>query len=456
MDYKISVITPVYNAEKYVQRAFDSLKAQTIGFEHIQVIMVDDCSADGSYELISGWKREYSNVTVMRADENSGSASVPRNIGLTAVKAPYVMFLDNDDFFEADACEKLYNEMLSSKADIVTGYYRNIDKDGNHLNERCANCAVSPSVDRIEYIFPQDYIKIREVEMIFWCKIYKADIIADNKLSFVPHSANEDIVFLAQYMLLCKKLVYINVLIYNCNARMESLSRSLTSKYMIDRAQAYSKILEIYTQAGKTDFFNTHYSNLAIINLRCIFESESINTHNEYKLVLSAWTAIVRYILNNCLRQEDEAFRELFASWADEDYDTVINTANEALMRDEICSQKQHIDSLIARNAQLAAQNEGQQQLIESLTQRNAQLAAQNDGQQASIESLRTENDKLSEKFCKAVENDEQMNADAVCLRYQHEELLLHAGALQKNLDDIHRSRLFKLAAKLSKNLNKL
>lgn len=426
MDYSISVITAVYNAEKYVQRAFASLKAQTIGFDKIQVIMVDDRSTDGSFEVISKWREEFANVTVMQTDGNSGSASVPRNLGLTAVKAPYIMFLDNDDYLEPDACEKLYNEIESSKADIVTGYYRNVDENDNHLNERCDNCGVDPSIERKEYSLPQEYINIREVEMIFWCKIYKADIIKANNLSFIPHSANEDIVFLAQYMLLCKKLVYINTLIYNCNTRTDSLSRSLTSKYLIDRAQCYAKLLEVYTNAGMLEFFDTYYAIIAVHNLRNIFTSDKINAREQYIQTLDAWSDIIKYIVEKNLSVVDDVHRDIFTDWANKNYDAVIKAANPVIFIDDKAEEfAKSMRDVSARCAQLAEQNDGQQRLIDSLNARNAQLAEQNDGQQKAIVHL---NAILAERTS-------QMDK------------------LSDKLDAIRRDSAFKMAAKLSKNL---
>ena len=118
--YKISVIIPVYNGEKYLKNALDSLLNQTIGF-----------SRDNSKEIIEEFKMENSvsnesgssNIITIHLDENIGGAYGPRNIALHHASADYLMFLDADDSFEEDACEILYNKINEYDCDIAFGRY---------------------------------------------------------------------------------------------------------------------------------------------------------------------------------------------------------------------------------------------------------------------------------------------------------------------------------------------
>ena len=122
--YKISVIIPVYNMKAYLPRAMQSLHEQTIGFDQLQVLMIDDCSTDGSYELIQAYAEQYPNVEAYTTEENTGAAGEPRNIGMAHAQAPFLMFLDPDDWFTPRACEFLYARMKEDDADIVGGIYR--------------------------------------------------------------------------------------------------------------------------------------------------------------------------------------------------------------------------------------------------------------------------------------------------------------------------------------------
>ena len=84
--YKIPIIVPVFNVEDTLQNAFDSIKAQTIGFENLEVIFVDDNSTDDSVNIIKNYSNKYGNVKVICLDENSGFAGRPRNIGIENAK----------------------------------------------------------------------------------------------------------------------------------------------------------------------------------------------------------------------------------------------------------------------------------------------------------------------------------------------------------------------------------
>lgn len=108
MSYKISVIIPVYNVEFYLERCLLSLKNQTIGFENLEIIFIDDCSTDRSAFLIHKFIDKFENVKGIFLESNSGSAGKPRNFGIDVASADYLMFLDPDDFYTNDACEILY------------------------------------------------------------------------------------------------------------------------------------------------------------------------------------------------------------------------------------------------------------------------------------------------------------------------------------------------------------
>lgn len=115
----ISIIIPVYNAENSIKRAFDSLLNQTIGFENLEVILIDDNSTDDSPNIIKDYSNKYGNVKTIFLDKNSGSGGKPRNIGLMYTTKDYVMFSGSDDEFFNDACEVLYGEITSEDIDIV-------------------------------------------------------------------------------------------------------------------------------------------------------------------------------------------------------------------------------------------------------------------------------------------------------------------------------------------------
>lgn len=127
-DYKISIIMPVFNGEKYIRDSFESIISQSIGFENIEVVVVNDASTDNTKFIIDEYASKYPNFKAYHLQENIGAAYGPRNIAISKASSDYLMFLDADDTFTKDACKVLYDEISKSNADMVFGrYYRVYD-----------------------------------------------------------------------------------------------------------------------------------------------------------------------------------------------------------------------------------------------------------------------------------------------------------------------------------------
>ena len=112
---KISIIIPVYNAEKYLNKCLDSLINQT--FNDIQIILVNDGSTDKSGEICDEYASNDSRIIVFHQN-NSGPSSA-RNNGLKLVDSDWIMFVDADDWVELNMCEVTYNTAIQNSADMV-------------------------------------------------------------------------------------------------------------------------------------------------------------------------------------------------------------------------------------------------------------------------------------------------------------------------------------------------
>ena len=118
MDELVSVIISVYNDKTYLQRAFDSVREQS--YRNLEVIVVDDCSTDGSGEFCDEYCKQDARFRVIHHEKNTG-VSGPRNTGLKHAKGDYIYFLDSDDYLPADAMEVMHAEALHTSADVVSG-----------------------------------------------------------------------------------------------------------------------------------------------------------------------------------------------------------------------------------------------------------------------------------------------------------------------------------------------
>ena len=97
MEDKISIILPIFNVGSHLRGGIDSLINQSIGNENLEIIMVDDCSSDGSSEIIDEYNEKYDCCKAIHLEENTGAANGPRNIGIENSTGDYIMFLDSDD-----------------------------------------------------------------------------------------------------------------------------------------------------------------------------------------------------------------------------------------------------------------------------------------------------------------------------------------------------------------------
>lgn len=113
-EYKISVVTAVYNVEDYLEEMIDSIIAQNIGFENIQLILVDDGSPDKSGDICDQYAKQYPDNIVVIHKENGGVSSA-RNEGLRHVRGEYVNFTDADDILEFNTLEVMYDYLKENE-----------------------------------------------------------------------------------------------------------------------------------------------------------------------------------------------------------------------------------------------------------------------------------------------------------------------------------------------------
>lgn len=113
---KISIIVPVYNVEKYLNKCVDSLLSQT--FEEMEIICIDDASQDESGKILDDYAARDGRMKVIHADENMGTLRA-RIRGITEASGKYVMFVDSDDYLEVSACEELLKQLTEHPVDVL-------------------------------------------------------------------------------------------------------------------------------------------------------------------------------------------------------------------------------------------------------------------------------------------------------------------------------------------------
>lgn len=159
MDFKIqvSVIVPVYNVEKYLNRCIDSLTSQTIDKKDMEIILVDDGSTDNSPAICDECAEKFDYIRVFHVENNGVSNA--RNFGMDKAQGKYIMFLDSDDYLSKNSIKsivKFFNKNYD-KVDVVT-YREKIDldgeiKDSTHYRYRYIEKSGVYDLDTPEYMF---------------------------------------------------------------------------------------------------------------------------------------------------------------------------------------------------------------------------------------------------------------------------------------------------------------
>lgn len=126
----VSVITPVYNAERFIGQTLESMLAQT--YENIEFILVDDCSRDNSAQIIQSYKNKHSNIIYHLQEKNMG-AGVARNKALEIARGQYVAFLDSDDLWMPDKTKRQIDLMKSTGTPFCYAAIEMIDEQGKTI-----------------------------------------------------------------------------------------------------------------------------------------------------------------------------------------------------------------------------------------------------------------------------------------------------------------------------------
>lgn len=256
--YKISIIIPTFNVEKYLDRAFNSLLSQTIGFSNLQIIFVDDCSTDNSSKIIDEYAKMHENVISLHLEKNSGAAGRPRNEGIKFAIADYLLFLDPDDYLLKDACEILYLRITESNADIVVGgYAKNKDWIVPWLSMSKHNMSLITN--------PRNNISIFLNPPGLSSKLFKKTLILEHKIKFPINIPAQDLVFVTECFLNAKKVLSLNKFIVYCYNHVraekgnESISNNVSKTYLYNLLKAYLLTLDLLEKFEVNNYLRNVY-----------------------------------------------------------------------------------------------------------------------------------------------------------------------------------------------------
>lgn len=227
---KLSIIVPLYNVEKYIEKCILSLVNQD--FRDYEIIVVNDGSPDESANIVNELKIKYPNVLLFHK-ENGGLSSA-RNFGLEKAKGEYVWFVDSDDWIEFDIISLLYKHVKESNLDCLWFDFNQIDEKGKIIfSSKDKNIKLSTKVLKGE-IFLRDVFNSSCYACMFW---FKTDWLRSIDFKFTEGILYEDLEIIPSTLLKAKRIQYQPVTVYNYLVRNGSILNSYNpqriSSYLI-------------------------------------------------------------------------------------------------------------------------------------------------------------------------------------------------------------------------------
>ena len=221
----ISIIVPVYNAEKYLNRCIKSILHQT--YTNFELILVEDGSSDASGMLCDNWAKQDTRIKVIHK-ENAGASSA-RNCGLDIADGKYITFVDSDDWIEQDMFEYLYTIIEENGAQIASCGWRIVkDKDKKDV-QPVPQTEIWGRKELLDFFFRVNGGKSSHS---IWGKLIVKDLLED--YHFIEGRMNEDIETNFYLASKCKKAVCTNLIFYNYYKNDNGVTNSKFSEKKLD------------------------------------------------------------------------------------------------------------------------------------------------------------------------------------------------------------------------------
>lgn len=266
----VSIIVPVFQVEKYLDKCISSILAQT--HHNLEVILVDDGSTDNCPAICNQFQKMDNRIKVIHKE--NGGLSQTRNVGLKLAKGDFIGFVDSDDWIEPNMYAILISVLIETGADIAVCNYMDEPEDPSFVKRK----SISPEVklysseEALKKVIDNDgYIK-----SFVWNKLYRKTVLSN--IFFSEGKIHEDTLWTTKIIGNAKLLVYIDYPLYHYLYRSESLSHN-----NLQLSQRLRDIIEMNIQ--RIEYIHEYYPVLekkAILRLQNLCYDKFLNIHFNY------------------------------------------------------------------------------------------------------------------------------------------------------------------------------
>ena len=307
-NYKISTIIPVYNQEKYIEKALKSIVDQT--FKPYEILIINDASMDKTQDKCKEFKILYKNIRIINLTKNMGVSNA-RNIGIDNANGDYIHFIDSDDTIEKDMYENIIVEIGNKEKDlIITGTRYN---ENNKINIYIPQKGNINTLNEMKSFIKENCVSgRRDIFNVVWNKLYKRDFLLENDIRFDKDvTFGEDFLFNLKCMKKTNSIYIINKAYYNYmrRANEETLKMKFLRNKIHLRRLFYKKWIEfyksydIYEDVSKEmqiyEGFKIYMAIISVTNKNCPLKyKEKIEYINEF-INFENSDCLFKYMENN-------------------------------------------------------------------------------------------------------------------------------------------------------------
>lgn len=240
----VSVVVPVYNVERYIERCLKSLAQQDFNAGY-EIIIVNDGTKDNSMAIAEKYARDYSYFRII-TQENAGLSSA-RNTGLINARGDYIAFVDSDDFVAPDYISEMYSLAVKHNADIVQCRYCNyFEKSDRSINVLLSHRnGASDGNSAFEKLISD--VSVRNYA---WNKLYKRSLFTDNNISYPVGKCFEDVITTPRLFAKAKRVAFTRKVLYSYAHRPDSITGCAGRKMVDSYLEAYLILSEYLADNG--------------------------------------------------------------------------------------------------------------------------------------------------------------------------------------------------------------
>jgi len=255
---KVSIIVPVYNTEKYLNKCLDALTGQTL--EDIEILLVNDGSTDGSLAIMEEYRTKYPQKVKILVKENGGQATA-RNIGIRECTGEYIGFADSDDFVDVTMFEKMYSLAKEKDADMVECHFHYIQWDENGKKELPARGNVRKYGSKKNmFIDPQ---------VSPWNKLYRREVLMQEGVDFPEGIIYEDTAFYIKTIPYVERQEYLDEKLVYYMFRGNSTMNANRSRKVGDIFAVLQNIINFYKEKGLYEEYAAEIEYFCVKILLC-------------------------------------------------------------------------------------------------------------------------------------------------------------------------------------------